>query len=167
MYSTPIYYAENAGFTVRLISLTEPITMIMTCLFPQSLDHSCGGAPCWRSLSSFALWSTGQGPHCITTINYVRTFLLRQRPVPINRGFRWSKWIWVCIAPIFPASGEPEYSLTHRIEAPVTLQYYTQIPGGATAVALEIPKGTICSTGPLTAGIWCCLGRWWWSPLSC
>ncbi|WP_405107074.1 hypothetical protein MHH28_26350 [Paenibacillus sp. FSL K6-1217] len=49
----------------------------------------------------------------------------------------------------FPGiSGEPEYSLTHRIEAPVSLQYYTEIPGGATAVALEIPKGTMIEAIP-------------------
>ncbi|MBW4081965.1 hypothetical protein [Paenibacillus sp. S150] len=44
----------------------------------------------------------------------------------------------------FPGiSAEPAFTLTHRIEAPVTLQYYTEIPTGETAVALEIPKGTI------------------------
>lgn len=38
-------------------------------------------------------------------------------------------------------SGEPAYSLTHRIEAPVFLRYYTEIPAGENTVALEIPKG--------------------------
>ncbi|MEK5034742.1 hypothetical protein MKY96_25130 [Paenibacillus sp. FSL R7-0302] len=49
----------------------------------------------------------------------------------------------------FPGiSGEPEYSLTHRIEAPVSLKYYTEIPTDETAVALEIPKGTMIEAIP-------------------
>lgn len=39
----------------------------------------------------------------------------------------------------FPGiSAEPVYSLTHRIEAPVSLQYYTELPSGGTPVAVEI-----------------------------
>ncbi|MEK3762121.1 hypothetical protein MKZ07_27375 [Paenibacillus sp. FSL P4-0338] len=49
----------------------------------------------------------------------------------------------------FPGiSAEPTYSLTHRIEAPVTLQYYTELPSGETPVALEIPKGTMIEAIP-------------------
>ncbi|MFD0961721.1 hypothetical protein [Paenibacillus chungangensis] len=40
---------------------------------------------------------------------------------------------------IFTAAG---YSLTHRIETPVTLKYYTKIPTDETAVTLEIVKGS-------------------------
>ncbi|MFB9278504.1 hypothetical protein [Cohnella cellulosilytica] len=40
---------------------------------------------------------------------------------------------------IFAAVG---YSLTHRIETPVTLRYYSEIPTDKTAAALEIAKGT-------------------------
>jgi len=39
---------------------------------------------------------------------------------------------------IFAALG---YSLTHRIEAPVSLRYYTDIPDDEAAFAFEIPKG--------------------------
>lgn len=40
---------------------------------------------------------------------------------------------------IFAALG---YSLTHRIETPVTLRYYSEIPDDKAAFTLEIPKGT-------------------------
>lgn len=35
-----------------------------------------------------------------------------------------------------------EYSLTHRIKAPISLQYYTEVPTNDTVVALEIAKNT-------------------------
>lgn len=49
----------------------------------------------------------------------------------------------------FPGiSAEPAFSLTHLIKAPVSLQYYTEIPSSDTAAALEIPKGTIIEAVP-------------------
>lgn len=49
----------------------------------------------------------------------------------------------------FPGNmAEPAYSLTHRIDAPMTLKYYTEIPAGDAAVALEIPKGTMIEAIP-------------------
>lgn len=46
--------------------------------------------------------------------------------------------------PYFPGiSAEPAFTLTHRLEAPVSLQYYTEIPTSETAVSLKIPKRTI------------------------
>lgn len=49
----------------------------------------------------------------------------------------------------FPGiSGEPAYSITHFVEAPVSLQYYSEIPSKDTAVALHIPKGTAIEAIP-------------------
>ncbi|WP_143804332.1 hypothetical protein [Paenibacillus sp. FSL R7-0337] len=49
----------------------------------------------------------------------------------------------------FPGiSGEPAYSITHFVEAPVSLQYYSEIPSKDTAVALHIPKGAVIEAIP-------------------
>lgn len=62
---------------------------------------------------------------------------------PYQQGVPLEKMDLTAYASYFPQTFAPlDYSLTYRIETPVTLKYYADIPTGETAVALEIAEGT-------------------------
>ena len=68
---------------------------------------------------------------------------------PYEQGISMEKMDLTTYAAYFPKNFTAlGYSLTHRIEAPVTLKYYTEIPIDETTAVLEIKKGTAIVTIP-------------------
>jgi len=62
---------------------------------------------------------------------------------PYQQGIPMEKMDLTAFSSYFPKTFTAlGYSLTHRLETPVTLKYYTEIPTDEAAVALEIKKGT-------------------------
>lgn len=70
-------------------------------------------------------------------------FTATENVSPYQQEIPMEKMDLTAYTPYFPTIfALPSYSWTHRIETPVSLQYYTEIPTDETTVALEIPKGT-------------------------
>ena len=97
----------------------------------------------WIGLVLFVLFAYRTGAALYHNHQLRVKFSAAANASPYQQKIPLEKMDLAAYAPYFPTTFTlPEVSLTHRMESPVTLLYYTEIPAGNTAAALEIAKGT-------------------------